>query len=109
MRPLLEEAVAKFNAKVEKDPGLQRELEGMERKVLIEVKEGPRYHFVLKDQRVDGVRDGPIESPDVTIIGDEATLTGLLKGELGPMRALATNRLKVKGSLEDILRIRKFF
>jgi len=25
------------------------------------------------------------------------------------MRALATNRLKVKGTLEDILRIRKFF
>jgi len=109
VKELLEAAVAKFNAKVEKDEGLRRELEGMEKKVLVEVKEGPKYHFILKDRRVDGVRDGGVEAPDITVIADQTTLTGLLRGEIGPMKALATNRLKVKGSLDDLLRIRKFF
>ena len=108
MKELLEAAVARFNAKVEQDDGLRRELEGMERKVLVVVG-GARYHFVLKDRHVNGVQDGPIEAPDITVIADQATLTGLLRGEIGPMKALATNRLKVKGSLDDLLRIRKFF
>jgi len=109
MRELLEKAVAKFNAKVAVDPSLRKELAGMTRKILIETKEGARFHFILQDQKVDGVRDGPIEAPDITVIADQVTLTGLLKGEIGPMKAMATNKLKVKGSLDDLLRIRKFF
>ena len=109
MRDLLEAAVAKFNAKAASDAKLQKELQGVERTVLLEVKDGARYHFIVKDGRVDGVRDGTVEAPDITVAGDEATLRGLLTGEIGPMKALATNKLKVKGSLDDLLRIRKFF
>jgi putative sterol carrier protein len=109
VRDLLEHAVDKFNTKVTEDEKLRAELDGLERTIVIQVKGGAAFHLVLKDQRVDGVQDGPVESPDITVTADERTLTNLLKGDIGPMRALATNKLKLQGSIEDLLRIRKFF
>lgn len=109
MKDLIEEAVQKFNEKARTDEKLRRELEGVERKVLIDLKDGTRFHFVLKDREIGGVGDGPIDAPDITILSDAATLTALLRREMGPMKAYATQKLKIKASLEDVLRLRKFF
>ena len=109
MRDLLEQAVAKFNTRARTDEKLQKELDGIERKVLLDLKDGTKYHFVLKDRQIGAVVDGPIEAPDVTITSDAATLAALLKKEMGPMKAYATQKLKIKASLEDVLRLRKFF
>ena len=35
--------------------------------------------------------------------------TALLNKEMGPMKAYATGKLKIKASLEDVLRLRKLF
>ena len=109
MRELIEQAVAKFNARAQADEKLQRELEGVERTVLLDLKDGTKFHFQLKDRRIGPVADGPAEAPDVTILSDPATLTALLTKEMGPMKAYATGKLKIKASLEDVLRLRKFF
>jgi len=109
MRDLLEAAVQKFNAKAQSDAKLQSELEGIERKVVIQCKDGPVFSFLLKDRQIGPVNDGALESPDVTIISDTATLTALLRKEMGPMKAYATQKLKIKASLDDVLRLRKLF
>lgn len=109
MREQLEGLIAKFNAKVETDERLRRELEGLERTVALDLRDGPKYHFTLKDLRIDGLRDGPAERADVTILSDEATVSALLSGEMGPFKAYATGKLKIKGDLEDLVRFRKFF
>lgn len=109
MKELLEEAISKFNEKARTDPKLQAELEGIERKVLVDCKDGPKFNFVLKEKQIGSLLEGPIENPDVTILSDSATLTSLLKKEMGPMKAYALQKLKVKASLDDVLRLRKFF
>ena len=109
MREQLEALVARFNAKAAEDPRLREELQGIERTVVLDLKDGTKFHFVLKDAHVDGILDGGAETPDLTIISDPATVKGLLAGEIGPFKAYATGRLKVKGDIEDILRFRKFF
>ena len=109
MKELIEQAVAKFNARAQADEKLQRELEGVERTVLLDLKDGTKFHFQLKDRRIGPVADGPVEAPDVTILSDPATLTALLTKEMGPMKAYATGKLKIKASLEDVLRLRKLF
>jgi putative sterol carrier protein len=109
VRELLDQAIQKFNERAQSDAKLEAELEGIERKVLIDCKDGPKFHFVLKDKRLGPLADGPIDAPDVTILSDSATLSALLKKEMGPMKAYATQKLKVKASLEDVLRLRKFF
>lgn len=109
MRELLEDAIRKFNAKAQTDEKLRRELEGVERKVFVDLKDGPKYHFVLKHMEIGAVGEGPIDSPDITILSDTATLTAVLRKEMGPMKAYATQKLKLKASLDDLLRLRKFF
>ncbi len=109
MRALLEDAVRKFNEKAQADPKLAAELEGVERKVLIDCRDGPKYSFLLKDKQIGPLSEAPVDAPDVTIVSDTETLTALLKKEMGPMKAYATQKLKIKASLDDVLRLRKFF
>lgn len=109
MEDLLTGAIDKFNEKVVTDEKLQKELDGLTRKVYIQVKDGKNYHFVLDDKKISGFGEGSIESPDITIISDTDTIFGLFNKQIGPMKALATKRLRIKGSLHDMLRIRKLF
>ena len=109
MREALESLVARFNAKVDEDERLRGELKGIERRVVLDLKGGTKYHFVLKDAHVDGIRDGGTENADLIITSDRETIKGLLAGDIGPFKAYATGRLKVKGDIEDLLRFRKFF
>ncbi|OGS48784.1 MAG: hypothetical protein A3K68_00170 [Euryarchaeota archaeon RBG_16_68_13] len=109
MREQLEGLIAKFNARVEKDAKLREELRGIERTVVLDLKDGTKYHFVLKDAHVDVLLEGGADGADLTIISDRQTVQGLLAGEIGPFKAYATGKLKVKGDIEDILRFRKFF
>lgn len=109
MRDLLEALIAKFNAKVDVDPSLRAEIGDLQKTVLIEVSNGTKWHFTLKDRHVAGLVDGGIAGPDLVLLTDEETLRGLLLREIGPFKAYATGKLKFKGSLDDLLRFRKFF
>jgi len=109
MREELEALVARFNARATSDPRLRAELQGIQRTVVLDLKDGTKFHFTLKDAHVDGILDGGVDRPDLTITSDTDTVKGLLAGEIGPFKAYATGRLKVKGDIEDLLRFRKFF
>ncbi len=109
MKELLEGLIAKFNAKVVSDPALSEEIGDMQKTVLIELSNGTKWHFTLKDRHVAGLLDGGVDRADLTLITDEDTLRGLLLREIGPFKAYATGKLKFKGSLDDLLRFRKFF
>jgi putative sterol carrier protein len=109
MKDMLNDLVAKFNAKVEADAALRNELEGVAKTVLIELKDGTKYHIVLKDQKLSPVQDGGVPAADVTLVTDAATLRGLLTREIGPWKAYALGKIRLKGNLEDLARFRKFF
>jgi len=109
MRDLLEDVIAKFNSKVDSDPALSDEIGDMQKTVLIELKDGTKWHFTLKDRHVAGLLDGGVDKADITIITDSDTLRALLLRETGPFKAYATGKLRFKGSLDDLARFRKFF
>ena len=109
MKDLLEGLIAKFNAKVDSDPALREEIGDLQKTVLIELSNGTKWHFTLKDRHVAGLLDGGVDRADLTLLTDAETLRGLLLREIGPFKAYATGKLKVKGSLDDLLRFRKFF
>ena len=100
--------MSKFNAKVSCDDALRKELAGVKRRVQIDL--GPeQFYFILEDSKVEGVCDGRIENPDITIISDEETIRKIHCRELKIMKAWALKKIRVRGSLEDIMRLRKFF
>jgi putative sterol carrier protein len=109
MREMLEDLIRKFNAKAASDPALRAELGDIKKTVLIELKDGTKYHFTLQDQKVASLVDGGVEKPDITISTDADTLGALIRREMGPFKAYATGKIRLKGSLEDLARFRKFF
>ena len=109
MREVLEDLLRRFNAKVAADAGLRAELGDLTKTVLIELKDGTKYHFTVKDQKVAALLDGGVDHADITISTDAETLAALIRREMGPFKAYATGKIRLKGSLEDLARFRKFF
>lgn len=109
MKMLLLDAMRKFNDKAKTDEKLKKELKGVTRRIQIDVTDGEDYSFVLDDLKISDLRGGSIESPDVIIRASTDTFSALLTKQMGPMKAIATRKLKIKASLEDMFRLRKFF
>ncbi len=105
----LNTAIEEFNKKGESDPKLQQEMQGIHRTVEIQVTDGDTYNFVLDNAHVSGLKKGSIPNPDIRVIGSTETFDQLWRRELRPMKALALRKIQVKASLEDMLRLRKFF
>ena len=105
----LNAAIVEFNKKGETDPKLQKEMQGVRRVVEVEVSDGDTYNFLLENAHVSGFQKGKVQNPDIRVIGSSETFDLLWKRELRPMKALALKKIQVKASLEDMLRLRKFF
>ncbi|MDF1539995.1 MAG: SCP2 sterol-binding domain-containing protein [Candidatus Thorarchaeota archaeon] len=93
--------------------GLEREktmdaIEGWERTALLMLKEGPTFHFIVKNNTIT-VHDGDIENPDMKIQSDEETIRKLFLEEMSAASALLKRKLKVKGSASDLMKIRHIF
>lgn len=106
---LLNEAIEKFRKKIQEDEKIRKELEGTTRTINIFVLEKDGYSFMLDGPEIKDFKAGTIEEADIKITATEEDFVLLFKGELKPMKAWATKRLKVKASLDDLMRLRKFF
>jgi putative sterol carrier protein len=106
---LLLDAMRKFNDKAKTDEKLKKELKGVTRRIQIDVTDGEDYSFVLDNLKISDLQEGCIEAPDVIIRASTDTFSALLTKQMGPMKAIATRKLKIKASLEDMFRLRKFF
>ena len=99
--------VDRFNRHVTRNRATAEELDGLERTIQICLTDGGSYAVDLSGGRLTNLRSGAAKSPDVTITTDTATFHGLVKKDIGPMKALVTRRLSIEGSLEDKLLFRK--
>jgi putative sterol carrier protein len=93
--------------------GLQREktieaIQGWERTAQLTLKEGPQYHFIVKDNNIT-VHEGPVDEPDMSIESDEDTIRKLFLEEMSATSAIFKRKLKVKGATSDLMKIRHIF
>lgn len=109
VRPELEKAVAQFNERAKTDVKFQETLKDMERHIQLDVAGDASYHFHLKDNHIDGVKDGPTTNPEVVVTTDKETLLGIFSGDVSAMRAYMTKRIKFKATLMDLLVLKKLF
>src|SRR5207247_1246387 len=84
MREMLEGLITKFNAKVATDPALRAEIGELTKTVLIELKDGTKFHFLLKDHHVAALLDGGVDHADITISTAADTLVAFILREVGP-------------------------
>jgi putative sterol carrier protein len=102
--------ITEFNEKIKTDEKLRKELTGETRKAQLEITDGKSYSFVLLDNQLQDFKEGTVDNPDLRFSSDKVTMLGILKKEINPLKAyMITKKLKIKASLEDMLRFRKFF
>jgi len=99
--------VDRFNRKAEQNPAMAEELDGVARTIRVRLTDGGTYSVDLAEGRLKNLRTSAEGKADVTITTDSATFDGLVRKEIGPMKALVTRKLTIDGSLEDKLRFRK--
>lgn len=99
--------VDRFNRHVSRNPATAEELHGLERTIQIRLTDGGTFVVDLAGGRLSNLRSGGVRMADVTITTDTATFHGLVKKDIGPMKALVTRRLAIDGTLEDKLLFRK--
>jgi putative sterol carrier protein len=108
VEPLLRDLIEKFNAKTDTDEELRSELKDMDKKVLVDLG-SETYSFHLHDCKANDFKEGGLEDPDLTLLSDPETIAGIIEGKIKPMKAFALRKVKVKGDLNDVLRLRKLF
>jgi putative sterol carrier protein len=99
--------VDRFNRRVERTPAVAEELAGIARTISIRLTDGGSYAVDLDRARLLNLRSGTPERSDLTITTDVATFDGLVRKEIGPMKAIVTGKLKIAGSLEDKILLRR--
>jgi putative sterol carrier protein len=107
-RKILQDTIDRFHKKVECDPKLRQELLGIKKCVNIELG-CESYHFILKDANIDQLCDGMMDGPDILITSDPQTVEDLYTGKMKVMKAYALRKIRVKGSMEDVMRLRNLF
>src|SRR5215472_12802221 len=108
---MIEETLAglvdRFNRHADKSPAVQEELKGLRRTIAIRFTDAGSYAVDLKDGHLSNLRSTAPVKADLTVTTDCATFDGLIKKEIGPMKALVTRKLALDGSIDDKLLFRK--
>ena len=99
--------VERFNRHADRNPASAEELNGVERTIVIRLTDAGSYAVDLAKGHLTNLRSGGVPKADVTITTDVATFHGLVRKEIGPMKALVTRKLSIDGTLEDKLLFRK--
>lgn len=117
---LIVEKVRLFNEQIPNEPKFAKFVSQMEKEVLIQVGETVGFatrlanstleniaRVNLSDTNAEADPDPEASAPDITIITDHATMSGMLSGTLKPIKAYATKKLRVKAQVKDLLILKK--
>ncbi len=99
--------VDRFNSHVHRNPAVKQELREIRRTIELHLTDGDTFQIILKDSQLSLPVKADGTKPDVKIITDRETFNGLVKKEIGPMKALVTRKLVIEASLEDKILLRR--
>jgi len=108
MEAQIKALVDKFNAKAEADEKLRKEIEHLKKTVNIDL-ETEKYSLKLEDAKMFDFKAELIEGADVIVTSTPENFQKLLDGDLRPMRAYLTKKITIKGKIQDLMFLKKFF
>lgn len=106
MEEVLRDIINQFNDRVKNDEKLKESMKDKTRTVEIVITDDNTFNFLLDRGEITKFTTGTLEKPDIKIITDKATLTGIINEEINPLKAYVSKKLQVKASLMDLLTIK---
>jgi len=108
MQPQIQEMINKFHRKMEKDPDVKKEIEPLAKTLNIDLGT-ESYSMKLKNAQIYDFVPGLLQEADITLTTTPENLQGLIDGTLRPMRAFVLKKVQIKGKIDDIMFLKKFF
>ena len=108
MEPLIQQMIDKFHRKMEKDEKAREEVEPIVKTLNLDLGE-EKYSMKVEHAQVSEFQPGLYDEADILLITTPENLQALVDGTLRPMRAYVTKKVIVKGKIEDVLYLKKFF
>ena len=99
--------VERFNRHVQKNPGVLQELKDKARTIEVCFTDDATFRILLKDGQLSMPTREDGGKVDVKITTDTDTFEGLIRKDIGPMKALFTKKLVINATLEDKLLMRR--
>lgn len=108
MIQLFEYLRTNFNARVERDPVFRQSVISFNKRISFSLTDDDDYAFTIINGRVPEITTGRAPNYDIRIITDKEHLIELLNGNIDPMKAMMTGKLKINGSLPDVAWLKRF-
>ncbi|NHJ12462.1 MAG: hypothetical protein EAX95_02245 [Candidatus Thorarchaeota archaeon] len=93
-------------SKVE-NPDLARHFQSFNRTMLMSFKDLGLDITIVFDNGTATVTEGTSTNPDLVVVTESETITGILGGSTSAMRAFMSGKIKVEGPTKDLLKIQR--
>lgn len=100
--------IDKFHRKMEKDEEARKEIEPITKTFNIDLGT-EQYSMKLENAQIKDFKDSALEDADVTLTTTPENLQALIDGTLRPMKAYVTKKISLKGKIQDVMFLKKFF
>jgi putative sterol carrier protein len=108
MHDQIQTLIDKFHKKMEKNEDARKEIEPITKTFNIDLGE-EKYSMILKNAHITDFENYILPNADVTLITTPENLQALIDGTLRPMKAYVTKKVTIKGKVQDIMFLKKFF
>lgn len=108
MHDQIQTLIDKFHKKMEKNEDARKEIEPITKTFNIDLGE-EKYSMILKNAHITDFEDHILPNADVTLITTPENLQALIDGTLRPMKAYVTKKVTIKGKVQDLMFLKKFF
>jgi putative sterol carrier protein len=93
---------------MEKDEAAKAEVMPLKKVMNIDLG-AEHYSLRLENARIDDFKPQMVDTADVTLTTTPESLQGLIDGTLRPMKAYVTKKITIKGKIQDLMFLKKFF
>jgi putative sterol carrier protein len=107
LEEVLKEWLEKGKKKVEEDENLKKDLKDFDGIFQLDITDGDSYYVAIKNGEIGELEKGKADNPRLSLTSDTEILKALMSGDMSAMKAFALRKIKIKGSFEDIIRLRK--
>ena len=105
---IIQKMIDKFHRKMAKDEEARAEVEVIEKTMNVDLGE-ETFRLKVAHAQVVEFEKGMYDEADMLLKTKPEYLQQLVEGSLRPMRAYVTKKVVIKGKIEDIMYLKKFF
>lgn len=108
MHDQIQTLIDKFHKKMEKNEEARKEIEPITKTFNIDLGT-EKYSMMLSNAKITNFEDKELPNADVTLTTTPENLQALIDGTLRPMKAYVTKKITIKGKIQDVMFLKKFF